>query len=146
MLWSKKWPDFEQIFSVLCDSNCLNISITGWTYYWDGPSVPAPPVGLHCWRAQGWASSGSNLTQVKTVRIQNPKAAEVHLLVFISNICCSLFWKYGRMWSPLYSFSHHGTRYLQMPRHNSGAKIQVSRMFLWWFLMGKCSACDMYCS
>lgn len=143
MLWSKKLLDSKQIFLFLSDSDCLNISITGWTNYRNGSSVPAPPVGLYCWCAQRWASSGSNLTQVKTVGIQNSKAAEVHLLAFISNTC-SLFWKYGRMWSPLYSFGHHGTRYLQMPRHNSGAKIQVSRIFLWWFLMGKLSVCDMY--
>lgn len=140
------WFCIDFLFLIcFSDSNCLNISLTGWTDYWNGPSVPAPPVGLYCQHTQRWASCGSNLTQVKGVRIQNPRVAEVHLLAFISNIS-SLFWKYGRMWSPLYSFSHHGKRYLQMPGHNSAAKIQVSRIFLWCFLMWKLSVCDMYCS
>lgn len=62
------------------------------------------------------------------VGIQNPRAADICLLASISNIC-SLFWKYGRMWSSLYSSSHHGKRYIQMPGHNSAAKIQVSWIY-----------------
>lgn len=57
--------------------------------------------------------------------IQNAWEADIHLLAFSSNIFF-LFWKYGRMRSSLYSSSHHGKWYLQVPGHNSAAKIQVS--------------------
>lgn len=76
--------------------------------------------------------------------IQNAWEADIHLLASISNFF-SLFWKYGRMWSSLYSSSHHGKRYLQVPRDNSAAKIQVSWLHYGVFFMGKLSTCDMNC-